>query len=192
MLKEPPKTDTMPRRTVIIKRYQNRKLYDTQNSTYVTLEDIGITIRRGDDVRVIDNKTKEDLTSVTLTQIIFEEEKKHKNSLPLNALKKIIRGGGDAIMDLVSKTSDNVQTTLNHVKEGAETIYDKLRDELTPDDNIIKEVLNKTQNMTKNIEDKIKSTVGGIAHTASLQGEVRKLRQRILFLEKKLKVYEKK
>ncbi len=115
-----------PRRTVIIKRYQNRKLYDTHNSTYVTLEDIGIIIRRGDDVKVVDNKTKEDLTTVTLTQIIFEEEKKHKNSLPLNALKKIIRGGGDAILDLVSKTSDNVQNTLSTFKEGAENISEKL------------------------------------------------------------------
>jgi polyhydroxyalkanoate synthesis repressor PhaR len=195
MLKDPLKKDLplLPKRTVIIKRYQNRKLYDTQNSTYVTLEDIGAIIRRGDDVKVVDNKTKEDLTSVTLTQIIFEEEKKNKNSLPLNALKKIIRGGGDAILDLVSKTSDNVQSTLHQVKEGAETIYDKLREELAPnDDNIIKEVFNKTQNITKNIEDKFKSTVGSIAHVGSLQAEIRKLRQRILFLEKKLKVYEQK
>lgn len=175
----------LPKRIVIIKRYQNRKLYDTQNSTYVTLEDIGAIIRRGDDVKVVDNKTKEDLTSVTLTQIIFEEEKKNKNSLPLGALKKIIRGGGDAILDLVAKTTDNVQNTIHHVREGAETIYDKLREELTPsEDNIIKEVFSKTQG-------KIKSTVDNIAHVANLQNEIRKLRQRVLFLEKKLRVYEK-
>lgn len=181
-----------PRRNVIIKRYQNRKLYDTQNSTYVTLEDIGSIIRRGDDVKVVDNKTKEDLTSVTLTQIIFEEEKKNKNSLPLSALKKIIRGGGDAIIDLVSKTTDNVQSTINQVKEGAENIYDKLREELSPEDNILKDVFSKTQSLTRNIEDKFKSTVGNITHVATLQGEVRKLRQRVHFLEKKLKVYEQK
>lgn len=182
----------MPRRVVIIKRYQNRKLYDTQNSTYVTLEDIGTIIRRGDDVKVVDNKTKDDLTSVTLTQIIFEEEKKNKSALPLAALKKIIRGGGDAILELVNKTTDNVQNTFSQVKEGAENIYDKLRDELTPGDGILTNVLDKTQNITRNFEDKIKSTVGNLAHVASLQNEVRKLRQRVLFLEKKLKVYEQK
>ena len=180
------------RRTVIIKRYQNRKLYDTQNSTYVTLEDIGNIIRRGDDVKVIDNKSKEDLTSVTLTQIIFEEEKKKKNSLPLNALKKIIRGGGDAILDLVNKSTENVSDRIHNVKEGAETIFDKIKDELHPSDGIIKDALHKTQNLSKNIEDKIKSTVGNLTQTAPLQNEVRKLRQRIHYLEKKLKVYERK
>ena len=63
----------------VIKRYANRKLYDTQHSRYVTLEQISDMIREGDDVQIIDNKTKEDLTSVTLAQIIFEEEKKQKS-----------------------------------------------------------------------------------------------------------------
>lgn len=178
-----------PRRNVIIKRYQNRKLYDTQNSTYVTLEDIGDIIRRGDDVKVVDNKSKEDLTSVTLTQIIFEEEKKKKNSLPLGALKKIIRGGGDAILDLVNKTTDNVEHTFSNVKEGAESFYGKFRDE---QENILKNVMSSTQNLTKNIEDKFKNTVNKITHVTVLQAEVRKLRQRIHYLEKKLKIYEKK
>ena len=54
----------------IIKRYANRKLYDTQHSRYVTLEQIAEMIRNGDEVKIVDNKTKEDLTSVTLAQII--------------------------------------------------------------------------------------------------------------------------
>ena len=62
----------------VIKRYANRKLYDTQHSCYVTLEQIAQMIRDGEDVRIIDNNSKEDLTSVTLAQIIFEEEKKRR------------------------------------------------------------------------------------------------------------------
>src|SRR3569833_1971790 len=62
--------------TRIIKRYANRKLYDTEHSRYVTLDQISEMIRNGDDVKIVDNKTKEDLTSVTLAQIIFEEDKK--------------------------------------------------------------------------------------------------------------------
>ena len=77
---------------IMIKRYQNRKLYDTQNSTYVTLYDISRMIKEGSDVQVIDNSTKEDLTAVTLTQILFEEEKKKKSLLPLGALKMIFPG----------------------------------------------------------------------------------------------------
>lgn len=180
------------RKTIIIKRYQNRKLYDTQNSTYVTLEDIGNMIRRGDDVRVIDNKTKDDLTSVTLTQIIFEEEKRKKSLLPLPTLKSIIRGGGDAIKELVNKTSDSVQSSIHNAKDGAGNFYEKIEEALQPsDENLIKEVFQKTQNISKNIEDKIKGTVGSLAHVTQLQTEVRKLRQRILYLERKLRTYEK-
>ena len=62
--------------SILIKRYSNRKLYDTSRSCYVTLEEVAAMVRNGQDVVIIDNKTKEDLTTVTLTQIIFEEEKK--------------------------------------------------------------------------------------------------------------------
>ncbi len=79
----------------IIKRYANRKLYDTQHSRYVTLDQISEMIRTGDEVRIIDNKSKEDLTSVTLAQIIFEEEKKQRSFLPLTAMRNIIQNGGE-------------------------------------------------------------------------------------------------
>ena len=74
----------------VIKRYTNRKLYDTVESRYVTLDEIGEMIKQGLEVKIIDNRTKEDLTSVTLAQIIFEEEKK-KNRMPLSVLREIIR-----------------------------------------------------------------------------------------------------
>ena len=180
------------KKKVIIKRYQNRKLYDTMNSTYVTLDDIGNIVRRGDDVKVIDNKSKEDLTSVTLTQIIFEEEKKRKSKLPLAALKKIIRGGGDAIHDLVNKTTDNVSSGISNVKEGTEKIYTKFFDEISTEEKFLKGVIQKAQDLSSNIEGKIKSTVDTVTHVGVLKNEVKKLRQRIHYLEKKLKIYEKK
>src|SRR5262249_12314087 len=79
----------------IIKRYANRKLYDTEHSRYVTLDQISEMIRNGDDVKIVDNKTKEDLTTVTLAQIIFEEEKKQRSFLPLAAMRNIIQSGGE-------------------------------------------------------------------------------------------------
>ena len=63
-------------RPKIVKRYQNRKLYDTQQSCYVTLDDIAKMVRSNEHVVVIDNKSKNDITAATLTQIIFEAEKK--------------------------------------------------------------------------------------------------------------------
>lgn len=87
----------------VIKRYQNRKLYDTSDSCYVTLEDISDMIKQGEEVQVIDNTTKEDLTAVTLAQIIFEEQKKKTNVLPLGTFRQIIQGGGEALRDLVTR-----------------------------------------------------------------------------------------
>ena len=88
--------------TRVIKRYANRKLYDTLESRYVTLDQISEMIRRGEEVKVIDNNSKDDLTSVTLAQIIFEEEKKQRSFLPLSALRNIIQSGGESLHDLMN------------------------------------------------------------------------------------------
>lgn len=77
----------------VIKRYQNRKLYDTHESTYVTLDEIAKMIRAGEEVRVVDNKTKNDITASTLTQLLYESERKAKTQPSVNLLKAIIRSG---------------------------------------------------------------------------------------------------
>lgn len=77
----------------IIKRYQNRKLYDTHESSYVTLDEIAKMIKNGEDLRVIDNKTKNDITAITLTQLLFETEKRAKTQPSVELLKEIIRTG---------------------------------------------------------------------------------------------------
>ncbi len=102
--------------TRVIKRYANRKLYDTLESRYVTLEQISEMIRRGEEVKVIDNNSKDDLTSVTLAQIIFEEEKKQKSFLPLAALRNIIQTGGDSLTGLMSQLSDGAER-VGHIFE---------------------------------------------------------------------------
>ena len=79
---------TLPRR--VIKRYSNRKLYDTKDSRYVTLLQIAELVRAGDEVQIIDNNSKEDLTEVTLAQIIYEEQKAKEKTLPLKTLKDLI------------------------------------------------------------------------------------------------------
>lgn len=90
-------------RTKIIKRYQNRKLYDTQQSCYVTLDDIAKMIRASEEVIVIDNKSKNDITAATLTQIIFESEKKVAQYAPLFTLREIIQTGNGSISNYLAK-----------------------------------------------------------------------------------------
>jgi polyhydroxyalkanoate synthesis repressor PhaR len=111
----------------VIKRYTNRKLYDTVESRYVTLDEIAAMIKEGVEVRIVDNRTKEDLTSVTLAQIIFEEEKK-QNQMPLSVLREIIRRPGESLTGFIQK---EVTPRVASIREEAESRLDKLlrRDE---------------------------------------------------------------
>lgn len=84
----------------IIKRYPNRKLYDTEDKQYITLNGIAELIREGREVQVIDHTTGEDLTAVTLTQIIFEQEKQQSGFLPRSVLTGLVRAGGDKLSTL--------------------------------------------------------------------------------------------
>ena len=97
--------NTSPRQTKakVIKRYGNRKLYDTEQSSYVVLNDIAKMIRNEEEVRVIDNETKDDITSATLTQIIFGAEKKSSYSAPLDILKSIIKKGDGSFSNFLAE-----------------------------------------------------------------------------------------
>lgn len=75
----------------IIKRYQNRKLYDTHQSCYVTLEEIAQIIREGHEIQVIDNKTKNDITYQTQLQLLADQERKALNAKDVELLKRVIR-----------------------------------------------------------------------------------------------------
>jgi polyhydroxyalkanoate synthesis repressor PhaR len=111
----------------IIKRYANRKLYDTERSSYVTLEDIAVMIKAGEEVQVVDNKSGEDLTSVTLAQIIFEAEKK-KSVMPLSLLRTLIRDGGDTIGEFAREQVEKVQAGTQVIRERAEAICTNIED----------------------------------------------------------------
>jgi len=94
---------------------------------------------------------------------------------------------------LFEKTIDTGVSSISRAKEGAEKVIDRIKDELVPDDdgNILQEVIHRTQDFSKKIDEKIKSTVESVAHVASLQNEIRNLRKKISYLEKKLTENEK-
>ena len=85
---------------MIVKRYPNRKLYNTESKQYITLEGIAELIRAGDEVQILDHVTGEDLTAVTLTQIIFEQEKKQSGFLPRSVLTGLVQAGGETLGSL--------------------------------------------------------------------------------------------
>ena len=81
----------------LIKRYGSRKLYDTEESRYVSLEELAGWIRSGQEIRVVDNKSTDDVTAQTLTQIISEEGRRGKSLLPNELLHELIRAGEEAV-----------------------------------------------------------------------------------------------
>ncbi len=87
---------------VVIKKYENRRLYDTSGSRYVNLPEIAQMIRDGAEVQVLDARSGDDLTRVILTQIIFEDARKKKGDLPLDFLRELIVTSDRALRDFVS------------------------------------------------------------------------------------------
>ena len=93
---------------ITIKKYANRRLYNTGTSTYITLEDLAAMVKKGDDFVVFDAKSGEDITRPVLTQIIFEQEGKVGQSLmPINFLRQLIRFYGDSMQMLVPTISNS-------------------------------------------------------------------------------------
>ena len=188
--------------TRIIKRYANRKLYDTEHSRYVTLDQISEMIRNGDDVKIVDNKTKEDLTTVTLAQIIFEEEKKQRSFLPLNAMRNIIQSGGEWFAEAQRRVVSILPTKKKDGEEGdGESTDPAAEDDATDEASQKKKSVaalrewidhskHRLEDWQKQVDSKVRGVVEDIQHAinpwASVNKDVKHLADRIAELEAKL------
>jgi polyhydroxyalkanoate synthesis repressor PhaR len=124
--------------TVLIKKYGNRRLYDTAGSRYVNLDDIAALIRQGKDVKVVDAKSGRDLTRVTLTQIITEDAKDKPTGLPLELLRQLIVASDEvrqefvmwylkSAFDTYQKVQDAVQNRLTDVQSALLSPVDTMK-----------------------------------------------------------------
>jgi polyhydroxyalkanoate synthesis repressor PhaR len=198
----------------IVKRYANRKLYDTERSCYVTLDDIAGMIKAGDEVRVVDNKTGEDLTTVTFAQIIFEAEKK-ENFMPLSLLRDLIRDSGDTISEFAREQAERVQARASEIKETAEKLRkdtretaDRIRHDLkdrietvigrkgdgeivdVAKPKLIADLVKSSQkafeDLQKGVEDRLKDGVGAVSRYTHLDKEMDEISKRLAALEQRL------
>jgi len=123
---------------VIIKKYGNRRLYDTAGSRYVNLDDIAVLIRQGRELKVVDAKTGQDLTRVTLTQIITEDAKDKPTGLPLELLRQLIVASDEvrqefvmwylkSAFDTYQKVQDAVQSRLGEVQSAILSPVDMMK-----------------------------------------------------------------
>ena len=107
--------------TILIKRYANRKLYNTQTSRYITLKGIAELIEADEDVRVIDNETGEDITSVALSQILVDNERSNRN-VPRGLLSELVQKGGDALYTALRRGVDDASEGLGEFQRNVRRI----------------------------------------------------------------------
>jgi polyhydroxyalkanoate synthesis repressor PhaR len=196
----------------VIKRYANRKLYDTERSCYVTLDEISLMIKEGEDVQVVDNKSKEDLTAVTLAQIIVEEEKKVAK-MPLKLLRSIIQSSNDALGDFYQKNiidpAKSLREDVAHKVDGIfrrdggkEPAKDapkeprKSEGDATPESSepheagpvraFVSSTSEAFETWQKRIDEQVRETVQRMSSATTAGSEVEILRKRVRELEERL------
>jgi polyhydroxyalkanoate synthesis repressor PhaR len=180
----------------VIKRYTNRKLYDTVESRYVTLDEIAQMIKGGAEVKIVDNRSKEDLTSVTLAQIIFEEEKK-RSQMPLGVLREIIRHGGEAVAGFYAEKAGTIAGKLGELRSKTESLREDIEQRVRGVTTIfrpgeggspVKEVMAAGERAVDELRGRVDTAVKTVVESlgAPAAGEIDRLQKRIQELEKRI------
>ncbi len=173
----------------VIKRYTNRKLYDTVESRYVTLDEIGQMIKAGAEVKIIDNRTKDDLTSVTLAQIIFEEEKK-TSKMSLDTLRDLIRHGGEVAQRLVEGTQAELRGRVEAVRAAAEQRVQNLLVKGQQTSDRARELVQTSQEtmatFQKRVDDRVRAAVEQMTTVSDARKQLDDISRRIEALEQRL------
>ena len=205
--------DDRPRR--VIKRYSNRKLYDTKDSRYVTLLQIAEMVRTGEEVQIIDNNTKEDLTEVTLAQIIYEEQKQKASSsrnVPLQTLKDLIHQRTEKVLSdlregpigrLIPGSGGKTEPPPGGKTTLAETPMAKAEEKengaaaapapaaVAPapqsKPSLVEQAKETWEDWQTKIDERVKAVVPNLLPWQQLQHEIKRLNARIEELEEKLK-----
>ena len=170
----------------MIKRYANRKLYDVQESRYITLDGIRSLVRGGVEVRVVDNDTGEDLTKLTFAQIIYEEEKRKNGVLSLPLLRWMVERSDEAMRDFMRgvergrEALDNMrEATEKRVHEIVEKSSDRSRE-------FLEELINAPQRQLESLQHRIDEQVEKMTHYPAIQKELRRVEHGIEELEQQL------
>lgn len=166
----------------VIKRYSNRKLYDTDKSSYVTLDEIAEMVRNGDDISIIDNKSGEDLTRVTLAQILFEEEKRDRRGLPLNTLRLIIQSPTDLLSRLRVPVQEIREETQKQVERIRERAHAQQEEVIAPVRGLVQRNVDGLQQLIDESVQRVWASIPS-PHVTRLEEEVEELRARVDALE---------
>lgn len=169
-----------------IKRYPNRKLYDTEESKYITLEEIAEYVRNGGEVQVLDSRTGQDITSVTLTQVLLGEEKRRHGGVPLRRLLSLLQSGSEFIE---KKLGNPVSLLLD---EAEKTVHRIVHSEASEE---IREIIMTTQkayeDVQKRVDEKLQVVLAALKNLSPIQREIAKLREEVAEIRARLASLEK-
>ncbi len=171
----------------IIKRYSNRKLYDTSDSRYVTLLQIAEMVRAGEEVQIIDNATKEDKTDITLALIISEELKTKPRGIPLSTLKALIRSRGGKLLSQLregplGRLMPREGELEDEITQTGDAEVNKDQASRDPQPGAIRRTIEQWQHA---IDDRIRAILPDFSVIRELQAEVKRLSDRVAELEAK-------
>lgn len=158
----------------LVKRYGNRKLYDTSESRYVTLEEIGRWVKAGEEVKILENDTGEDLTAVTFAQIILEEERRKAGFLSLGMLREIIQHGEAALQGLAARVDRGVEA----IKMAPEMAGRRVGE--------LAAVADRLGRLQRVVEETIRSAVERVTALPAFAKEVRRIERTIKALEARI------
>jgi polyhydroxyalkanoate synthesis repressor PhaR len=171
----------------LIKRYANRKLYDTHQSAYVTLDDISELVRAGEDVQIIDNTSQEDLTAVTLAQILFEAEKRKQKTLPLATLRQLIQSSGELLEKTITRPVANIRQETGKRVTAAKAVISRTEDDAR---DRVAGLMESTQRTLEDVQLRVDESLWGMRNTLSEliapDGELARMRARTEELEVRL------
>jgi len=170
----------------LIKRYGNRKLYDVAASQYITLDGIRELVREGEDVRVFDNDSDEDLTAVTFAQIIFEDAKKQNGDRSLPLFRWLIQRGDEAMRDLL-RSVERGREALDSVREATEKRVQQLVAPAKPRrGSFIDELIHAPQQLQHRIDTQVRQSMERVTNHPTFKKEIRRVENSIKRLESRL------
>ena len=176
----------------LIKRYANRKLYDTKASSYITLDEVAEILESGEDVQIIDNKTKEDLTRVTLAQILVERSRDGRLGDSMTSLRGLIRNTGEhltrRISDPVTSIRSSVEESVNRLIKTGEERAAETRGQFQ---SWIAQNTLAIEELQEFIDERVKTTTQWFDTLSQVCGDLERLTLRLEELEERVASFEK-
>jgi polyhydroxyalkanoate synthesis repressor PhaR len=164
--------------TRLVKRYSNRKLYDTTESRYVTLDEIARWVKAGEDVKIVENESGEDLTAVTFAQIILEEERKKTGLLSLRVMRQLIQHGEAALQGLAASVGATVESGIEAIRNAPERAGRRVQE--------LAQVSERLTEVQQTLDEMVRKSLERVTANPGFQREVERIERTARMLQARI------